>query len=145
MCQHCLQADTVQRFVVVHGQILLNQFKSFPVKAVRNSAFASALRAQMELRRHAKLYRKLSKGSKGRNRDSNPMRDRASIRARPMTATATNMVRKIWQSYFGTAPQASGVHSHSFHGIAKAFKVCLISCVTIVHAQFMSLWPMCRL
>ena len=91
----------MQRFVVVHAQILLNQYKNFPVKAVRESAFASGLKAQMELRRHAKLYSRPAKQAKGKARsNSNPMRDRASVRAAPMTATATSMVRSIWQSYF---------------------------------------------
>ena len=41
---------------MVHGQIILNQFKNFPKKSVANSAFVSGLRAKMELRRHCKLY-----------------------------------------------------------------------------------------
>ena len=49
-------ADAVERFVVVHGQIILNQFKNFPKKSVANSAFVGGLRAKMELRRHCKLY-----------------------------------------------------------------------------------------
>ena len=51
-----MQADAVERFVVVHGQIILNQFKNFPKKAVANSAFVGGLKAKMELRRHCKLY-----------------------------------------------------------------------------------------
>ncbi len=50
------QADAVERFVVVHGQIILNQFKNFPKKSVANSAFVGGLKAKMELRRHCKLY-----------------------------------------------------------------------------------------
>ena len=46
----------MERFVVVHGQIILNQFKNFPKKSVANSAFVGGLRAKMELRRHCKLY-----------------------------------------------------------------------------------------
>ena len=42
--------------MVVHGQIILNQFKNFPKKSVANSAFVGGLRAKMELRRHCKLY-----------------------------------------------------------------------------------------
>ena len=41
---------------MVHGQIILNQFKNFPKKSVANSAFVSGLKAKMELRRHCKLY-----------------------------------------------------------------------------------------
>ena len=108
----------MQRFVVVHGQILLNQFKHFPMKAVRESAFASALKGQMELRRHAKLYLKPAKGRRG-HANSNPMRDRASVKAPPMTATATTMVRAVWQSYFSTAAAAEGVPPS--HAISAGF------------------------
>ena len=51
-----IQAELVERFVVVHGQIILNQFKTFPKKSVANSAFVSGLKGKMELRRHCKLY-----------------------------------------------------------------------------------------
>ena len=50
--------------------------------------------------------------------NANPMRDRAAGRAKPMTATATRMVKAIWASYFtpvgAAAPEgaeAAGVHS----------------------------------
>ena len=42
--------------MVVHGQIVLNQFRHYPIKAVAKSAFVAALRQKMELRRHCKLY-----------------------------------------------------------------------------------------
>ena len=101
--------------MVVHGQIMLNQFQNFPVKAVQKSAFAATLKARMELRRHAKLYIKPTRTGKGRGANSNPMRDRASVRAKPMTATATVMVRNIWQSYFPSAPPNAGVPRRSAH------------------------------
>ena len=51
-----MQADSVERFVVVHGQIILNQFKHFPNKAVQKAAFVGELRSKMETRKHSKLY-----------------------------------------------------------------------------------------
>lgn len=62
----------------------------------------------MELRRHAKLYLKPAKSSSRGRGNNNPMRDRASIKASPMTATATTLVRSIWQSYFSTAVPTEG-------------------------------------
>jgi hypothetical protein len=38
---------------------------------------------------------------------ANPMRDRASVRAKPMTATATAMVKAIWRAYFLAAQAAA--------------------------------------
>lgn len=86
--------------MVVHGQIILNQFKNFPKKSVANSAFATALKARMELRRHCKLYLAARPKARMRGLRANPMRDHAHIRMKPMTATATTMVKAIWRSYF---------------------------------------------
>ena len=95
----------VERFVVVHGQIILNQFKHFPNKAIQNCAFVTGLKRLMEARRHSKLYMgklkkgKMALGTKGRN--SNPMKDRSVAgRPKPMTATATNLVKAVWMDYF---------------------------------------------
>ncbi len=48
--------DRVERFVVVHGQIFLNQLKAFPKQAVQRAPFGTGLKAAMEARRHSKLY-----------------------------------------------------------------------------------------
>ncbi|BDA51554.1 DNA (cytosine-5)-methyltransferase 1B [Coccomyxa sp. Obi] len=99
------KADAVERFVVVHGQIILNQFKNFPKKSVANSAFATGLKARMELRRHCKLYLAARPKARVRGLRANPMRDRAHVRMKPMTATATTMVKAIWRSYFNRTGQ----------------------------------------
>lgn len=90
----------MERFVVVHGQIILNQFKYFPKKSVANSAFATGLKQRMEQRRHCKLYMGARDKARVRGLRANPMRDRASVRMKPMTATATTMVKAIWKAYF---------------------------------------------
>ena len=41
---------------MVHGQVVLNQFKNYPLKAVREAAFVGALKQLMAQRRHHKLY-----------------------------------------------------------------------------------------
>ena len=51
-----MQVPQVERFLVVHGQVLLNQFQNYPLKAVRDAAFVGALRERMAQRRHHKLY-----------------------------------------------------------------------------------------
>ena len=86
--------------MVVHGQILLNQFQHFPNKAVARSAFVGVLKERMAQRRHHMLYSAPRTAARVRGLRANPMRDRASARAKPMTATATAMVRAVWESYF---------------------------------------------
>ncbi|DBB09374.1 TPA: hypothetical protein ACH3X3_007949 [Trebouxia sp. C0006] len=95
------QLASVERFVVVHGQILLNQFKHFPNKAIQSCAFVNSLKTAMEACKHSKLYSSTKKSLKSKSVNRNPMQDRAcGARAKPMTATATSMVKAIWQSYF---------------------------------------------
>ncbi|KAL0027901.1 hypothetical protein WJX79_001540 [Trebouxia sp. C0005] len=97
----CKQLASVERFIVVHGQIILNQFKHFPNKAIQNCAFVNSLKTAMEARKHSKLYSSTKKSLKSKSVNRNPMKDRAcGARAKPMTATATSMVKAIWQSYF---------------------------------------------
>ena len=93
----------MERFLIVHGQVILNQFKLYPNKAVRDSGFVAALRTRMQQRRHSKLYM----GSKGKVKgglNRNPMRERTGGRPKPMHATATAMVKGIWASYFPSSP-----------------------------------------
>jgi DNA (cytosine-5)-methyltransferase 1 len=116
--------DGVERFVVVHAPVILGCFAAFPLKAVANSAFASALKERLNTVRTCRLYRAAPRGSCLKARTNrNPMKDRAAGgRAKPMTATATRMVKDVWSSYFrsggvgpDSAPKAEGEE-----GLAKA-------------------------
>ena len=63
----------------------------------------SELKEKMEVRKHSKLYQ-----SKGKSKavvkvkNSNPMKNRAAVglKAKPMNATATTLVKAVWQGYF---------------------------------------------
>ena len=50
---------------MVHGQVVLNQFKNYPIKAVREAAFVGALKQRMAQRRHHKLYAASKAKAKG--------------------------------------------------------------------------------
>lgn len=70
-----MQERKVQEFVVVHGQILLNQFNNYPNEKVKKSAFAVALKDLMEMRRHCKLYQpKKKKSHRSTVINKNPMK-----------------------------------------------------------------------
>ncbi|KAL3133378.1 hypothetical protein ABBQ38_007248 [Trebouxia sp. C0009 RCD-2024] len=102
------QIPAVERFVVVHGQIILNQFKHFPNKAIQSCAFVNSLKCAMEARKHSKLYSSTKKAVKLKTGNRNPMKDRSmGARAKPMTATATSMVKAIWQSYFPSTAEGA--------------------------------------
>lgn len=71
-----MQLASVERFVVVHGQILLNQFKHFPNKAIQSCAFVNSLKTAMEARKHSKLYSSTKKSLKSKSVNRNPMQVR---------------------------------------------------------------------
>ena len=71
-----VQVAACERFVVVHGQIILNQFKHFPNKALQNCAFVTSLKTAMEARKHSKLYTNNKKTAKAKSINRNPMRVR---------------------------------------------------------------------
>ena len=68
------QIAAVERFIVVHGQILLNQFKHFPNKAIQSCAFVNSLKTAMEARKHSKLYSSTKKAVKLKTANRNPMK-----------------------------------------------------------------------
>lgn len=45
----------VEKYVVVHGQIILQQFREYPDRLIQQSAFGAGLLAKMEARHHTKL------------------------------------------------------------------------------------------
>ena len=104
-CHIAKNAKHCERFLAVHAQIILNQFRHYPVKTVAKSAFALQLKQAMEACRHSKLYHvdPKSRAAQRRARASNPMKDRAYHKLKPMKATTTKIVYKVWESYFQKA------------------------------------------
>ena len=105
------RADAVEHFLLVHGQIILNQFRNFPSKEIKQCGFVHQLTEQMSRLRHNKLYQLAAKGAKGgggggTKTNKNPMKDRAAGgRAKPMNATATKLVLHVWENYFNVAKE----------------------------------------
>ena len=116
--------QTVEKYLAVHGQIVLSCFQHYPIESIRRSAFVTHLKEKLALVRHSKLYHSGSLSSKLRTVNRNPMKDRAAgARSKPMTATATTMVKSIWQAYFttfGHGAAADGLASSEKAGTANA-------------------------
>ncbi|KAL6638047.1 hypothetical protein ACP70R_025619 [Stipagrostis hirtigluma subsp. patula] len=95
-------ATLVERYVVVHGQIILQQFADFPDESIRRSAFITGLVLRMEERRHTKLVmKKKSQAMRGQN--LNPSANIGPIlRRKLMRATTTRLISKIWGDYYAT-------------------------------------------
>ncbi|KAM0873114.1 hypothetical protein ACQ4PT_038301 [Festuca glaucescens] len=90
----------VERYIVVHGQIILQQFTDFPDETIRRSAFATGLLMKMEERRHTKLSVK-KKVQETRGQNLNPIATMGtSSKRKAMRATTTRLINRIWSDYY---------------------------------------------
>ncbi|KAF3779370.1 DNA cytosine-5-methyltransferase 1B [Nymphaea thermarum] len=92
--------QAVERYVVVHGQVILQQFAEFPDDAIRKSAFINGLLTKMEQMRHTKLAMK--KVTLKREANQNPVAGLKldSVRRKTMQATTTKLINRIWGEYY---------------------------------------------
>ncbi|KAG6493708.1 hypothetical protein ZIOFF_048702 [Zingiber officinale] len=91
----------VERYIVVHGQIILQQFAEYPDETIRKSAFIIGLSENMEQRSHTKLIMK-KKALLKKEENLNPcaaMGPTLSSR-KVMRATTTRFINKIWGDYY---------------------------------------------
>jgi len=98
----------VERYAVVHGQILLQQFAEYPDKAINNCAFVTGLKDKMLTRHHTKwLVKKKAVMRKGAN--MNPMAKMAPVAKRKlMPATTTRLINRIWGEFYSNySPEES--------------------------------------
>ncbi|KAK7344087.1 hypothetical protein VNO77_13339 [Canavalia gladiata] len=93
--------SVTERYVVVHGQIILQLFAEFPDKEIRKCAFVTGLANKMEERHHTKwLVKKNIDAPKGEP-NMNP-RDAVvppASRKKAMQATTTRLINRIWGEY----------------------------------------------
>ncbi|KAL1104201.1 hypothetical protein V6Z11_D04G050300 [Gossypium hirsutum] len=92
----------VERYIVVHGQIILQLFAEFPDEKIKKCAFVVGLANKMEERHHTKWLVKKKKVVHKNEPNLNPraaMMPIASIR-KAMQATTTRLINRIWGEYY---------------------------------------------
>ncbi|PPS14319.1 hypothetical protein GOBAR_AA06263 [Gossypium barbadense] len=92
----------VERYIVVHGQIILQLFAEFPDGKIKKCAFVVGLANKMEERHHTKWLVKKKKVVHKNEPNLNPraaMMPIASIR-KAMQATTTRLINRIWGDYY---------------------------------------------
>lgn len=110
---------TVERYVVVHGQIILQLFAEFPDDKIRKSAFVTGLTNKMEERHHTKWLVKKKKVVPRSEPNLNP---RAAVgpvvsKRKAMQATTTRLINRIWGEYY-----SNHLPEDSKEGIASELK-----------------------
>lgn len=104
----CLSPVDSTRHPTKHKTQCVPASRPFSPQAVQRAAFVGELKGAMETRKHHKLYMAKARPSKAaaaaKTRNANPMRNRAAVglKAKPMPATATTMVKVkgAWSSIF---------------------------------------------
>ncbi|XP_057806538.1 DNA (cytosine-5)-methyltransferase 1B-like [Salvia miltiorrhiza] len=101
--------QVVERYVVVHGQIILQQFSEYPDDIIKKCAFVIGLAKKMEERHHTKW---LVKKKKLLHRNEQNLNPRAAIepvvsKRKAMQATTTRLINRIWAGYYSNySPEA---------------------------------------
>lgn len=96
------KASEVERYIVVHGQVILQQFHEFPDESIKRSAFVSGLLNKMEARRHTKWLMKKKKLLQKIEVNLNPRASMAPVisKRKAMQATTTRLINRIWGDYY---------------------------------------------
>eukprot|EP00898_Chlorokybus_atmophyticus_P004393 jgi/Chlat1/4955/Chrsp32S00378 len=105
----------VERLLIVHGQIILNVFRTFPDQTVQRCQFVTTLQERMLQRSHTKLTQTKKQVVVRRTRNANPLAGKApdAYKRKPMRATMTPLVHRVFANYFAqgkvdeTAPVAA--------------------------------------
>ncbi|XP_045814038.1 DNA (cytosine-5)-methyltransferase 1-like [Trifolium pratense] len=92
----------VERYIVVHGQIILQLFAEFPDDKIRKSAFVIGLAKKMEERHHTKWLVKKKKVMPRSEPNLNPRAAMAPVvsKRKAMQATTTKLINRIWGEYY---------------------------------------------
>ncbi|GFZ03206.1 methyltransferase 1 [Actinidia rufa] len=91
----------VERYVVVHGQIILQQFAEFPDDTIRKSAFVTGLHDKMEERHHTKwLVKKKLVLKKEANLNPRAATAPSLSKRKVMPATTTRLINRIWGDFY---------------------------------------------
>ncbi|XP_010553726.1 PREDICTED: DNA (cytosine-5)-methyltransferase 1-like isoform X2 [Tarenaya hassleriana] len=91
----------VERYVVVHGQIIQQLFAEFPDKDIKRCPFVVGLANKMEERHHTKWVVKKKKILQ-REPNLNPRAGMAPVAStrKAMQATTTRLINRIWGEYY---------------------------------------------
>ncbi|XVE83441.1 hypothetical protein DITRI_Ditri16bG0089000 [Diplodiscus trichospermus] len=92
----------VERYIVVHGQIILQLFAEFPDENIKKCAFVVGLTNKMEERHHTKWLMKKKKVVHKSEPNLNPRAAMVPVasKRKAMQATTTRLINKIWGEYY---------------------------------------------
>ncbi|XP_017969401.1 PREDICTED: DNA (cytosine-5)-methyltransferase 1 [Theobroma cacao] len=92
----------VERYIVVHGQIILQLFAVFPDENIKKCAFVAGLTTKMEERHHTKWLVKKKKVVHNSEPNLNPRAAMVPVasKRKVMQATTTRLINRIWGEYY---------------------------------------------
>ncbi|KAM7482009.1 hypothetical protein LguiB_006592 [Lonicera macranthoides] len=103
----------VERYIVVHGQIILQQFAEYPDDIIKKCSFVTGLQDKMEERHHTKwlMKKKVTLNKKEENLNPRAAMPVVVSNRKAMPATTTRLVNRIWGEYYSNyLPEESEVN-----------------------------------
>lgn len=91
----------VERYVTVHGQIILQQLAEYPDECIQRSAFVTGLSTKMDQRHHTKLALTKKKVIvKAKNLNPWAISRLDTTKPKEIRATMTKLINRIWSEYY---------------------------------------------
>ncbi|KAM7528630.1 hypothetical protein LguiB_032040 [Lonicera macranthoides] len=90
----------VERYIVVHGQIILQQFAEYPDETIKKCSFVTGLHDKMEQRHHTKWLVKKVILKKEENLNPRAAMQAVVSKRKAMPATTTRLINRIWGDYY---------------------------------------------
>ncbi|KAJ0253860.1 Bromo adjacent homology (BAH) domain-containing protein [Hirschfeldia incana] len=90
--------SAVERYLVLHGQVILQSFAEHPNEDLKKCAFATALASKMQEWHHTKWARKIL--PKKRNPKPREVVGYVASKRSAMQATKTHLIDRIWGQYY---------------------------------------------
>ncbi|KAL7082283.1 hypothetical protein ACP275_14G089700 [Erythranthe tilingii] len=114
--------DAVERYVVVHGQIILQQFSEFPDDNIKKCPFVTGLTKKMEDKHHTKWLVKKKQFLQREEQNLNPRAAMGPVvsKRKAMQATTTRLINRIWGEYYSNySPEEPNAPNEEVHAEVK--------------------------
>ncbi|EYU33309.1 hypothetical protein MIMGU_mgv1a0001784mg, partial [Erythranthe guttata] len=114
--------DAVERYVVVHGQIILQQFSEFPDDNIKKCPFVTGLTKKMEDKHHTKWVVKKKQFLQREEQNLNPRAAMGPVvsKRKAMQATTTRLINRIWGEYYSNySPEEPNEPNEEVHAEVK--------------------------
>ncbi|KAL3538480.1 hypothetical protein ACH5RR_001846 [Cinchona calisaya] len=90
-------STAVERYILIHGKIILKQFEDYPVSSIRKCGFVRGLRDNLKELHHTRLVKKKVFLSKEEHVNQEAAAPEKTSETKAMPAATTKLINRIWK------------------------------------------------